>query len=451
MNAAMQSDMLERLVAITGSVRYENLSAACVHAAKRAILDSLGCAIAAIGCEPVRIAASAMPAGAPEATVIGESGKSSLERAVLLNGMLLRYLDLLDVYRAQDACHPSENVSLALAAVESCQGSGRGLIEAVVAGYEAQSRLARLFSLQHMGMHHVSAAGLVAPLVIARAWQLSPEVAAHAAALSGVRQFTLHALSKGNLSMAKAIGYAWSCKEALLAVRLAQGGYTGPVHLLNWLTHDGQAKGSLDCTALAGDDTALIEHVSFKQFPVQVDLQTPNEVAQRLHARLDHAEIELVEIAMPGRAVERTADPSKFQPGTRETADHSLPVSVAISLLDGRLTATQFEHGRWADPEVGALVARTRVVVDDEMAAAHPQGSPARVTVTTRDGRCFSEFEAVASGDRARPLDDTALERKFMLNVLPVLGEARAREIVEAVASLDKLERIDELTHLLAA
>jgi 2-methylcitrate dehydratase len=451
MNSDSSPTLLDRLVAIALSIRFEDLSAACVQASKRAILDSLGCACAAIGCEPVRIAAAAIAPGPAEATVIGQQGKSSLERAVLLNGMLVRYLDLLDVFRGQDPCHPSENISMAIAATESHGGSGRALIEAVVAGYEAQSRLARLFSMQDMGMHHVTAGGIVAPMVVARAWQLGHDVTAHAAALSGVRQFTLHALSKGDLSMAKAIGYPWSCKEALLAVRLAQGGFTGPVHLLDWLTRDGPARDSVAPTALDGDGAESIEQVSFKQFPLQVDLQTPNEVAQRLHALLGGAEIEQVVIAMPKRAVDRTADPSKFTPKSRETADHSLPVSVAMSLVNGRLTAADLEQGRWAAPEVQAIVARTRVVADDDLAVLHPMGSPARITVTTRDGRSFSEFEAAARGDRSRPLDDAALERKFMLNAESVLGASRASRIVEAVTALDQLERIDGLTQLLAA
>jgi 2-methylcitrate dehydratase len=202
--------LLQQLVARCESINYASLSPDAVAATKRALLDALGCAIAAIGCEPAEIAGKAVSAAPGNVTVIGEESPASLERAVLLNGVLVRYLDMMDVYDARDTCHPAENVPLALACVEDKGGSGKRLIEAIVVGYEAQMRLAQILSLQQMGMHHVAAAGIVAPLVIGKAWQLPRETVAQAAALSGCRQFTLHALSKGRLSMAKAIGYAWS-------------------------------------------------------------------------------------------------------------------------------------------------------------------------------------------------------------------------------------------------
>ena len=184
MNAVAQ------LVALSQSFQIESMSADTVAAARRAVLDSLGCAIAAIGCEPVRVAGPLIHGGSDRATVIGEAGISTLERAVLLNGILLRYLDMMDVYWAKDVCHPSENVPVALASVETIGGSGARLIEAVVAGYEAQMRLTHAVSLQSMGMHHVTAGGIVAPLVMpGRRWTAYSPCAWRRAALPGRRIF----------------------------------------------------------------------------------------------------------------------------------------------------------------------------------------------------------------------------------------------------------------------
>ena len=443
MNAVAQ------LVALSQSFQIESMSADTVAAARRAVLDSLGCAIAAIGCEPVRVAGPLIHGGSDRATVIGEAGISTLERAVLLNGILLRYLDMMDVYWAKDVCHPSENVPVALASVETIGGSGARLIEAVVAGYEAQMRLTHAVSLQSMGMHHVTAGGIVAPLVIGKAWQLDAGVMAHAVALGGCRQFTVHAMSKNNLSMAKAIGYAWSSMDSILAVRLAQSGFTGPTHFLDWLTGEGPLKESYDPEALTRSAAPLIEKTSFKQFPVQFELQTPNEVAIRLHAKLTGAPIRRVEIAVPPITAKRTADPSKFKPANRETADHSLPVTVAMSLLDGKLTAAQFEHGRWDDADVTELVSRTEVISEERLATDYPQGRPARLTVELANGEKFVEFQEVPYGDATRPMDDGAVEQKFLANVVDVIGTARAAAIIETVGRLERLTHITELTRLL--
>jgi 2-methylcitrate dehydratase len=451
MSFAPSQTAIAQLVSLTQNLPLSAMSTDTVRAAKRAILDALGCAIAAVGCEPARIAGPLIASGSGSATVIGETGKSTLERAVLLNGIMLRYLDMMDVYWAQDVCHPAENVPLALAGVESAQGGGRQLIEAVVAGYEGQMRLTHLVSLQSMGMHHVTASGIVAPLVLGRAWELPADIIEQAVALSGCRQFTVHALSKGGLSMAKAIGYAWSAMDSILAVRLAQGGFTGPVHFLDWLTKEGPLTASFDSSALAAGGAPLIERTSFKQFPVQFELQTPNEVAIRLHKQIAGQAITRVEIAVQPIAAKRTGDKAKFTPANRETADHSLPVTVAMSLLDGKLTAAQFEHDRWADADVAALVARTTVVAEEALATTYPQGRPARITIELANGTRIVEFQEVPYGDVTRPLDDDAIEQKFLANAQDVVGADRAQAIVECVRRLEHVVHIDELTRLLAA
>jgi len=443
----------QKLVALSCAVTYSKLPQSTVAAAKRAVLDALGCAIAAIGCEPAQIAGRVLPKGSADATVIGERGRASIERAVLLNGILVRYLDMMDVYWDKDVCHPAENVPLALACVESVNGSGKALIEAVVAAYEAQLRLAHAFSLQNRGMHHVTAAGIVSPLVIGKAWALEAQVIEQAVALGGCRQFTLHALSKGGLSMAKAIGYPWSAMSSILATRLAREGFTGPVHFLDWFAEASAEAGALDASALEHDGSYLIERVSFKQYPVQFELQTPVEIAIRLHEQLEKARSDIVaiDIQVPPVAMGRVADPAKFAPENRETADHSLPVCVAMALLDGKLTAHQFESGRWAAPDIAALVARMKVAPNAEYPGRYPHGRPADIRLRLANGETLGDFQDVPTGDAARPMDDLAIDRKFMANAGEKIGRGHAREILECVKRLEAVDRIEELTHLLAA
>lgn len=449
---ALMPSITRKLATLACDVAYSKLQASTIIAAKRAILDALGCAVAAIGCEPAQIASRVLAKGAADVTVIGERGRASLERAVLVNGILVRYLDMMDVYWDKDVCHPAENIPLALACVESVNGSGKAFIEAVVAGYEAQMRLTHALSLQSRGMHHVTAAGIVAPLVIGKAWSLEPDVIEHAVALGGCRQFTLHALSKGGLSMAKAIGYPWSAMSSILAIRLAREGFTGPVHFLDWFSETGADAGTCDRSALEHDGTYLIERVSFKQFPVQFELQTPVEIALRLRDRIKSAaDIEAIEIDVPPVAMGRVADPAKFAPENRETADHSLPVCVAMALLDGKLTAQQFESGRWGAADIASIVSRIKVAPVTELAECYPHGRPAEIRVRLANGESLSDFQDVPTGDSERPMDDIAIDRKFMANAEEKIGRSHAREIVECVKRLETVNRVEELTHMLAA
>jgi 2-methylcitrate dehydratase len=193
--------------------------------------------------------------------------------------------------------------------------------------------------------------------------------------------------------------------------------------------------------------------VSFKQFPVQFELQTTGEIAIRLAQRIRQGGSAILSVAIevPPITIARTADQAKFKPENRETADHSLPASVAMALLDGKLTAAQFEHGRWADADVAALIGRIEVSPDPELAAKYPKGRPARLKVKLANGETLEDFQAVPSGDAERPLDDATLEAKFMANAADAYGDAGAREIVEVVRHLEQIEDVRELTRLLGA
>ena len=133
------------------------------------------------------------------ATIIGSGRRTTTWGAAFVNGTQLRYLDFLDVYFTKDVCHPSENIPPAIACVEEIGGSGRTLVEAIVVGYEAQTRLCDAFAFPAINLHYGSAAGFVVPLVAGKAWRQSAEVMAHGCVLGGSRHLTLNSLLAGDL------------------------------------------------------------------------------------------------------------------------------------------------------------------------------------------------------------------------------------------------------------
>ena len=114
--------------------------------AKLLLLDTIGCGYAALDEEASRamIATMAETGGAPQCTVIGSTTKTSAPSAVLLNGALVRILDLNDYVNTksgQIGGHPSDNIPVALAAAELAGASGRDVLAAIVVGYEIYGRL----------------------------------------------------------------------------------------------------------------------------------------------------------------------------------------------------------------------------------------------------------------------------------------------------------------------
>jgi len=437
--------LLERLAEFTAAVRCDRMSADEVAAVKRLVLDTLGCALGAVDCAPARLLRPMLrgPGGPRDrATPIGGDDAVDLASAILHNGTLVRYLDFMDVYWARDICHPSENIPVALACAQAAGCSGAELIEAIALAYEVQVRMADAFSLEELGLHHASAAGIVAPLIMARLWRMPPAQAAQAAALGGFRHLTHASLVRGHLSMAKAIAYAAAAADCVQSTRWAAQGFTGPLALL-----EGLGAERIDLSEGSG----AVRRVSLKQFPVQYTLQSPIEAALRLRAALgvDAMTLQRIQVEVPADVCRRTADPAKFHPDSRETADHSMPCCVAMALLDGQVHAAQFERERWKAPDVQTLMQRIRVDACAELEARWPGGRPVRITATLQDGTTRSVLVEIPLGDACRPMSDEDVRRKFQVLAAPVLSDAGADAVARQIWALEGVRDLGALARQL--
>src|SRR6201988_4532340 len=133
---------VERIAAFAGGARAQQLKPSVRQLFKRNILDSLGCAIAALPGRPFQALREQFEEyRAPgRCTLIG-GGKTSVDQAALFNSGLTRYFDLMDSYMAPGGlCHPSENVGVILAAAEQVEASGEEFMLALAVAYEIQCR-----------------------------------------------------------------------------------------------------------------------------------------------------------------------------------------------------------------------------------------------------------------------------------------------------------------------
>ncbi len=234
--------------------------------------------------------------------------------------------------------------------------------------------------------------------------------------------------------MAKALGYALPASECVASTRLAAAGFTGPLDVL-------ESMGARDMDLSMGTGSA--RRVSMKRFPVQYTLQSPVEAALQLREILDGRMdgIESITIEMHADACRRTADPAKFAPSNRETADHSLPCCVAMALTDGDLTSAQFESGRWRAADVKILMATMLCVPSAELEARFAGGRPARLIAQMKDGTKHTILVEAPLGDASRPMGDHQLRGKFLAQALPVIGASRAAQAADAIMALESRRR----------
>ena len=150
------SSLERKLSEFALAIRYQDLPPDVVASAKRVLLDTLACALGAVGNEPATIAEKTVRKTYGEgnaATIIGYPVGATLEGAVFVNGVLVRSLDLNDTYIGTDPLHPSEVLPTVLALCEEGGRSGRDFIEALVAGYEAGMRVNDAVSFMERGFH----------------------------------------------------------------------------------------------------------------------------------------------------------------------------------------------------------------------------------------------------------------------------------------------------------
>jgi 2-methylcitrate dehydratase len=435
------------------SIKYEVLPADVIASAKRVLLDTLGCAFGSVGSEPANIAETTIRktfGDGSTATVIGYARPATIEGALFVNGVLVRSLDLNDTYIGTEPLHPSEVLPTALALCEENGRSGRDLIEAIVVGYEASTRVNDAISFVERGFHPLCAAAYGIPLIAGKIWGLPKEAIANAVGISGARGFTSFVVNSGAISMMKAMGLAATAADGVFATRLAAQGFTGPSGTLEWLAS--KMKPVKEGFAVDLEVARYrLPRVAFKRFPIQIELQAVAEAGVLLSAKIRGRTQDIRSITVetyPG-IIERVADPAKFRPQTKGTADHSLPVCLAMALLDGDVTVDQFEKDRWRARDVMELVGKTSVRPGASLIAKIPKGRGASIVIAFADGQSLHETVEVPEGDAERPLSRSSLDRKFMNFAIPVVGKSGAERIMSLVNGLEELKDVRELTRAL--
>ncbi len=149
------------------------------------------------------------------------------------------------------------------------------------------------------------------------------------------------------------------------------------------------------------------------------------------------------------RAADILADPSKYDPHSKETADHSLPYCIAAAIVDRQVTPAQFTRDRIEDPRIRAQLPKVKVVADPEIEKVFPALQRVVVSIRTEDGREFTKQLDFPKGDPRNPLTDSEIEAKFCALAGGVLSRPRQQRVIDAVWNLENLSTVTELLELL--
>ena len=441
------------------SLGFEDLSPEVVHEVKRRMIDSLGCALGAWNEEPCVIARNVASdfSARNGATIIGTSHKSPPDWAALASGCCIRYFDYNDTYLSKEPAHPSDNIAAALAVAENVGANGRELITAIALAYEVQCRLCDAASIRARGWDHVTYGAFSTALACARLMKLDPEKTRHAVNIAGVACAAMRQARVGELSHWKGVAFANTARHGVYSALLARAGMTGPAPIfegqMGFEKQLGVSLGkisekfSVPFPKTDHGPASMILNTSIKYWPAEYHSQSAIEAALLLRKEItDLAQMKSVTIESHDAAVDIIgSELEKWKPETRETADHSLPYITAIALIDGEVTSKQFERERFADPKVWKFLEKVKVERNVELSAMYPGAVANIVHVDLADGKKLTKRVDYPLGHARNPLKDTEVEGKFFALVTPVLGEKRARVIVDLVWKLDEAKNVNGL------
>jgi 2-methylcitrate dehydratase PrpD len=123
-------------------------------------------------------------------------------------------------------------------------------------------------------------------------------------------------------------------------------------------------------------------------------------------------------------------------------AKFSIQYTVAHALVHGSVRLNAFLPERLNDADVRALMKKIEVVADPELSKGYPGQRAAQVEIETTDGRKLSHFQPYRKGDPEMPLTDDELNDKFFELATPVLGDSRARALLEQLWKTEKLSDV---------
>lgn len=451
------ADYTGELSDFASSLRYEDISAAAVHQAKRSVLDTLGVGLFGSTLPWSKTLTDLLQAGSSGGVVPawGTAVLLSPGDAALTNGTYAHGFELDDLHK-EGRLHVGSvtlPATMALATLNATAVTGQDLITAHVAGYEVGARIGMAVGtgVNKRGFHITGVVGaLTSAIAAGRLLALSAEAMQDAIGIAGSLGGGLGGAQFG--STVKRMHAGRAAQAGVYAAKLAARGWRGIRDLFE-LPHGGWVgtfTGECEWDRLLDGlgERWQTEVLGYKPYAACAASHTSIDAILHLRgAGLTAEDVDRITIHASTHSVEHVGWP--YVPDTLTTAQMNLSYAVASALLDGQVGPQQFQTDRLADPQVLALAAKVAVLPDPAIDAMGLKFTHAiRMTVTTTDGRELTKGYDHGRGSEHWPLSDEELMAKFGEQAGRALPEHIVEEIAETVRALEDLDDVAKLSAL---
>jgi len=397
------------------------------------------------------------------AKVPGTSFQLDPVQAAFNIGAMIRWLDFNDTWLAAEWGHPSDNLGgiLALADWLSRQAVAAGktpltmrdVLTGMIKAHEIQGVIALENSFNRVGLDHVVLVKVATTAVASRMLGLSREETINAISLAWVDGQSLrtyrHAPNTGSRkSWAAGDATSRGVRLALIA-KTGEMGYPSVLTAPVWGFYDVLFKGQ-PFKFQRPYGSYVMEQVLFKiSFPAEFHSQTAVEAAVTLQGKLaamgksaqDIAKISIRTHEACIRIIDKQGPLNN--PADR---DHCIQYMVAVPLIFGRLTASDYENDVASDPRIDALRAKIVCVEDPQFTVDYHDPDKRSIanalTVTLSDGTVLPELvvEYPIGHKRRRTDGIPLLEAKFRKNLSRRFPAKQQKTILDVSLDQAKLE-----------
>ncbi|MCH8801930.1 MAG: MmgE/PrpD family protein [Chloroflexi bacterium] len=437
----------------------EDFPPEAIVAAKAAIIDCLGCALAGSKEPLADILAGYLTGlgGKPAATVIGRGFKTSAPEAGLINGAMSHALDYDDITFITKT-HPSAVlIPAALPVAEEVGASGRDMLLAYLVGFEVACAVGDAISPAYyddLGWHPTGPLGaLGAAAAASRLLGLDAEQTAMAISLgasqaSGLRQ------NFGTMTKPFHAGHA--CKSGITAAKLVLGGFTAGTDALEGRFGFMRAfSGGNDydpekAAASLGSRCFMVESgVEIKKYPCCGSAHLALDATAMIQQReaLNAADIERIEVRVdfdPPRSLIHS------RPKEGLEGKFSMQYCLAAEILDGQVGMSSFTDEQVMRPEAQELIPKIEM-------KRHPgfEGQTSwteaynEVEIHLKDGRVLTQRADRATTGALRGATVEEVRTKFMDTAVVALTTENAAATLEMLDHLEDLGPVGPLAELL--
>jgi len=338
-------------------------------------------------------------------------------------------------------------------------GTGKKMIEAVVAGYEVVIRLGKALGPENSyrrGFHPTgTCGGFGSSMAVSKTLGLTQGEMTNALGIAGSQAAgSMEYLAQG--AWTKRFHPGWAGLSGMVSAQLAKKGFRGPASIIEG--RDGflhaYSNGADVSKVLEGIGTQYeILRTSIKPHACCRYIQPPIDAVLKIVRENDlpPEKVEKVRVGILRAGAQLIAEPieEKYTPRSIVDAQFSMPFGAAVAILYRKAGLGEFCLSKIRSEEVRRMMRRVECITDPDLEKAFPGKWGATAEIFTQEGKRYFAKVEYCKGDPENPLSWNELIEKFHDLSGQRLTKERRLKIVEQVRGLERIRDLRKWTSLL--